>query len=88
MRNVLLTGALLLTGWAANAQNVALDKKNNTIVMDGAAMLKYTKINMANWSFYDMNEHEIVFFKLADNGTPSYRDDDYMIINFLTEKDY
>lgn len=85
MRNLLLTGAILLAGWAANAQDVALDKKNNTIVIDGAAVLKYTKTNMANWSFYDMNENEIVFFKLADNGTPSYRDDDYMIINFLTE---
>ena len=85
MKNLLLTGALLLAGWVANAQNVALDKKNNTIAIDDAAVLKYKKINMANWSFYDMNENEIVFFKLVDNGTPSYRDDDYMIINFLTE---
>ena len=32
-----------------------------------------------------VNDNEIVFFKVVDNGTPGYIDDDYLIINFLNE---
>lgn len=85
MKNWLLTGALLLAGWAVNAQDVALNKKNNTIAIEGTVALKYTKNNMMSWSLYDKDDNEIVFFKVLDNGTPGYVDDDYMVINFLNE---
>ncbi len=85
MKNWLFTAALLMIAWSADAQTVTLDKKKNTIAIDDEVALKYIKNNKLSWSFYDMNDNEIVFFKVVDNGTPGYIDDDYMIINFLNE---
>jgi len=85
MKNWLFTAALLMAAWSADAQTVTLDKKKNTIAIDGEAALKYIKNNRLSWSFYDRNDNEIIFFKVVDNGTPGYIDDDYMIINFLNE---
>lgn len=39
---------------------------------------------MTNWSFYDGEGNETIFFKVMDNGT-SFSEDDYMVINFLEE---
>lgn len=85
MKNWFFVAVLLLAGWHVNAQSVKLDKKNNTIAIEGQVALKYVKNNMLSWSIYDMKDNEIVFFKVVDNGTHSYIDDDYMVINFLNE---
>lgn len=86
MKKRLFTAALLMTAaWSADAQTVTLDKKKNTIAIDGVTALKYTKNNRLSWSFFDKDDNEIVFFKVEDNGTPAYIDDDYMVINFLNE---
>lgn len=86
MKNWLFTAALLMTAaWSADAQTVTLNKKKNTIAIDGVTALKYTKNHIISWSFYDKEDNEIIFFKVENNGTPDYIDDDYMVINFLNE---
>ncbi len=68
------------------AQNVSLNKKDNSISIDGKVVLKYKKQQMTNWSLFDMNGEELVYFTISNNGTPQYDDDDFFIINFLPEK--
>lgn len=61
--------------------------KDDKVLLDGKQILKAEKINAAQYSFFTMkDDEEILMYKGMDNETPMYLDDDYYILNFLTEK--
>ncbi|RAR70072.1 hypothetical protein [Flavobacterium aciduliphilum] len=64
-----------------------IEIKDNKVLLDGKEFLKYEKSNIFNHSFYSLlNDDEILFFRFDQNETPNYLDDDYFVLNFLTEK--
>lgn len=65
----------------AIAQEIKIKKED--ILLDGETYLKYERLSYITHSIYDMEENEILFVQLKDNGTRDYRDDDYYILNFL-----
>ncbi|HLO73067.1 MAG TPA: hypothetical protein VK164_03950 [Flavobacterium sp.] len=68
-----------------NAQEVEI--KDDQVLLDGVAILKYEKINVSQHSFYSLDtDEEILLFKWHDNETNQYTQDDYIILNFLTLK--
>ncbi|AKK73131.1 hypothetical protein HX13_00265 [Chryseobacterium sp. P1-3] len=61
--------------------------KDDKVTVDGKQILKAEKINLAQYSFFSMkNDDEVLLYKYMDNGTPSYVNDDFFILNFLTAK--
>ncbi len=61
--------------------------KDEKVLLDGKQILKAEKINVAQYSFFTMkNDDEILMYKYMDNETPMYQNDDYFILNFLSEK--
>ncbi|KQT25706.1 hypothetical protein ASG22_03070 [Chryseobacterium sp. Leaf405] len=61
--------------------------KDDKVLLDGKQILKSEKINMAQYSFYTMkDDEEILMYRYMDNETPKYQDDDYYVLNFITEK--
>ncbi|MCW3162690.1 hypothetical protein [Chryseobacterium oryctis] len=61
--------------------------KDDKVLLDGKQILKAEKINSGQYSFYTMkDDEEILMYKFMDNETPRYMDDDFYILNFLTEK--
>lgn len=60
---------------------------DDKVLLDGKQILKVEKINVAQYSFFSMkDDEEILLYKYMDNETPKYVNDDYYILNFLTEK--
>ena len=67
------------------AQNV--DLKDKQVLLDSKVILKYEKNAGAQYSFYSLeNDDEILMFKIFDNETPRNQNDDFYVLNFLTEK--
>jgi hypothetical protein len=67
------------------AQEVII--KDDKVLLDGKQILKAEKINVAQYSFYTMkDDEEILMYRYMDNETPRYQEDDYYVLNFLTEK--
>ncbi|MBN8642737.1 MAG: hypothetical protein J0L86_13065 [Flavobacteriales bacterium] len=66
------------------AQEVEI--KDDKVLLDGKQILKYEKINIFQHSFYSMDDNEILLYKYNDNETKQYSQDDYLVLNFLTEK--
>lgn len=61
--------------------------KDDKVLLDGKQILKVEKINVAQYSFFSMkDDEEILLYRYMDNETPKYVNDDYFILNFLTEK--
>jgi len=61
--------------------------KDGKVLLDGKQILKAEKINMVEYSFYNLkSDDEILLFRQMDNETSRYQDDDYYVLNFLTEK--
>jgi hypothetical protein len=61
--------------------------KDDKVLLEGKQILKAEKINVAQYSFFTMkDDDEILMYKYMDNETPTYVDDDYFILNFLSEK--
>ncbi|WP_404987231.1 hypothetical protein ACI513_10395 [Chryseobacterium sp. M5] len=61
--------------------------KDDKVLLDGKQILKAEKINMVEYSFYNLkNDDEILLYRQMDNETSRYQDDDYYVLNFLTEK--
>lgn len=61
--------------------------KDDKVLLDGKQILKAEKINMIEYSFYNLkSDDEILLYRQMDNGTSRYQDDDYYVLNFLTEK--
>lgn len=85
MKKLLLLLLSIVISIALNAQTVELNKKDNTISIDGSTVLKYKKKQLVNWSIYNTNGEELVYFTILDNGTPNYKDDDYYAITFIAQ---
>jgi hypothetical protein len=85
MKKTCLLVALLLFTSSLLAQTVELNKKDNTINIDGSAVLKYKKKQLVNWSLYNLKGEELVYFTTLDNGTPGYAKDDYYAITFIEQ---
>ena len=61
--------------------------KDDKVLLDGKQILKAEKINMVEYSFYNLKSvDEILLYRQMDNETSRYQDDDYYVLNFLTEK--
>ncbi|RZK10720.1 MAG: hypothetical protein EOO46_09615 [Flavobacterium sp.] len=84
MKLKLSLGALLLVTGISYSQEVELEK--DKVYLDGKEILKYEKITAEQYSFYSLEDEELLLFKYSDNETREYKDDDYIILNFLTEK--
>lgn len=82
----LLTLFLLISGLSFYfSQEVVI--KDDKVLLDAKQILKAEKINVLQYSFYSMkDDEEILMFRQMDNETPKYMDDDYYVLNFLTEK--
>jgi regulatory protein YycI of two-component signal transduction system YycFG len=82
----LLTFSLLLLSFNFYfTQEVEI--KDDKVLLDGKQILKAEKINMIEYSFYNLkSDDEILLYRQMDNGTSRYQDDDYYVLNFLTEK--
>lgn len=77
-------GALLLITGISYSQEVELEK--DKVYLDGKEILKYEKINSMQYSFYSLEDEELLLYKFSNNETRDYMDDDYFILNFLNEK--
>ncbi|MGV7105179.1 hypothetical protein [Flavobacterium sp. U410] len=83
MKKLLFLSAIFVCGFSL-AQEVEI--KKDKVFLNGNEFLKYEKINIANHSFYDMNDNEIINFRTFNNETPDYVDDDFYVINFIEQK--
>lgn len=64
-----------------------VDLKDKKVLLDGKEILKYEKNGLFQYSFYTIEaDDEILMFKIFDNETPHNQNDDYYVLNFLTEK--
>ena len=86
MKKCILTSAFLVLSFSfVFSQNVEI--KDDKVYLDSTEILYYEKSNQFNHSFFSLNnKDEILFFKLDNNETPKYLDDDFIVINFLTQK--
>jgi hypothetical protein len=84
MRKRIITSIFLITTIFINAQKIEI--KGNDVLLDGNTILKSEKINAGQYSFYSLDDNEILMYKWFDNETPKYQDDDYYILNFLEQK--
>lgn len=86
MKKFILFGLILFGALNfAFSQEVTIVK--DKVFLDGKEILKYEKVNLAQYSFYSLDtDEELFMLKLLDNGTSSYTEDDYFVLNFLTEK--
>lgn len=73
-----------ITSFSVSAQEVEI--KDDKVLLDGKQILKYEKINIFQHSFYSLDDNEILLYKYNDNETKQYSQDDYLVLNFLTEK--
>lgn len=73
-----------ITSFSMFSQEVEI--KDDKVLLDGKQILKYEKINVLQHSFYSMDDNEILLYKYNNNETRDYHDDDYIVLNFLTEK--
>lgn len=71
---------------SAQEKETEVDIKDDKVLLEGTAILKYEKINVSEHSFFTLGDDEIISYQYKDNETPKYGDDDYFIINFLAEK--
>lgn len=84
-KKIFLIFAICMSVISLFAQEVKVGK--TTITVDGKTILKYEKINVVEYSFYSLDsDQEILMFKSFNNGTAKYLDDDYFVLNFLSEK--
>ena len=80
----LILAILLFVTGVSFSQEVELKKEK--VYLDGKEILKYEKINSIQYSFFSLEDEEILHFKLSNNETLHYLEDDYFILNFLNEK--
>lgn len=88
MKKIFFTALLFVLGSSyVMAQEKKVEIKNDKVLADGVAILKYEKINAIQHSFYSLqNDDEILLLRIFNNETPDYVNDDYFSLNFLTEK--
>lgn len=87
MKKLLLAIVLtMVSGIAIYAQEREVEIDGDKVLLNGKVILKYEKINVAEHSFFTLNDDEIISYQLMDNGTPKIIEDNYFIINFLEQK--
>lgn len=86
MKNRLFNAIIILLMISGYAKAQEVELKNDKVLLEGKAILKYEKINASQYSFFSLSDDEIFFYQQKDNETPNYFDDDYWTLNFLTEK--
>jgi hypothetical protein len=85
IRSLLMTAFFAISVTSLYAQEIEI--KDDQVMLDGKAILKYEKINLIQVSFYDLESgDELLLYKSFDNETPKNFNDDYFVLNFLTEK--
>lgn len=86
MTKKILTLFILIFGLQSYySQEVVI--KDDKVLLDGKQILKAEKINVAQYSFFSMaDDEEILLYRYMDNETQGYFDDDFYVLNFLTEK--
>ena len=84
-RKILTLFVLILGLHSYFSQDVVI--KDDRVLLDGKQILKAEKINVTQYSFFSMaDDEEILLYRYMDNETSKYFDDDYYVLNFLTEK--
>lgn len=69
----------------AKAQEVEI--KKDKVLLDGKEILRYEKDNIFSQSFFSLtDDEELIHYRYSDNESQQYMEDDYFILNFLTEK--
>ncbi|WJJ99266.1 hypothetical protein [Elizabethkingia anophelis] len=67
-----------------SAQEVSI--KDDKIEINKVPVLRFEKINLQQYSFYNLNDDEILLFKYDDNETPNNMNDNFIVLNFLNNK--
>ncbi len=83
-RSLTLSLILLFSLAGTHAQVVKIKKDN--VLLNGTAILKYNKINLAQVSFYSLNGDELLFYQTLEHCYGQRADDDCMVLNFVTAK--
>ncbi|WP_445454790.1 hypothetical protein [Flavobacterium sp. 25HG05S-40] len=81
----------LLIAFLFSATNILVAQKveikDDKVLLDGKEILKYEKVNFDQHSFYSLtDDEEILMYKYNDNESRDYKQDDYIVLNFLTAK--
>ncbi|WP_223609509.1 hypothetical protein [Chryseobacterium sp. OSA05B] len=84
MKKITMVMLLVLGTAFVNAQKIEI--KDDNVLLDGKAILKSEKINTFQYSFYTLDDNEILMFRMFDNETPQYQADDYYVINFIDQR--
>lgn len=82
-----LTFFLFLSLFSFNkfsAQEVSI--KDDKIEINNVPVLRFEKINLEQYSFYNLNDDEILLFRYNNNETPNNNNDDFIVLNFLNNK--
>jgi hypothetical protein len=84
MKKIAMVMLLVLGATFFNAQKIEI--KDDSVLLNGKAILKSEKINTFQYSFYTLDDNEILMFRMFDNETPQYQADDYYVMNFIEQK--
>lgn len=86
MTRIILTTALVAVSMSyLFSQKVEI--KDDKVFLDNTEILYYEKSNAFNHSLFSLKDKtEILFYKFDQNESPNYLDDDFIVLNFLSEK--
>jgi hypothetical protein len=84
MKKKFLPFIILMFANFISAQEVEI--KDDKVLLEGKAILKAEKINAMNYSFFTLNDDEILMYKYSDNETPNNENDNYFVLNFIEQR--
>lgn len=84
MKNIFSFLCLLVFTSSLNAQTINLNKKAKSINVNNAT-LSYAIFPENNWSIYDDQGNEIIFFRVVEPPLSEYYNSEYFVLNFLNE---
>lgn len=67
-------------------QAQTVEMGGDIIKIDGKEILKFQKNKYGSFSIFNQEGDELLMYVLHNNETPSYGQDDYYTLNFLTER--
>jgi hypothetical protein len=85
-KKLLLIAIIALFSSTVKAQEKEVEIKDDKVLLDGSAILKYEKISLYEHSIYSLDDDEIISYRYSDNETPKIFEDDYFVLNFLPQK--
>ncbi len=84
-KRLLIFSLLLLSFNFYTSQEVEI--RNDQVLLNGKQIVKVEKKNRVQYSFYTLKDNtEVLLYRGFDHETPQYINDDYFVLNFLTEK--